>query len=201
MGGEAIFAGEENECFQLTSYEKTKNIPDFMKGATFYQIFPDRFNKSNTKKENVPTDRIIHENWDENPIYLPDERGEIKNNDFFGGDLKGITEKLDYIKSLGVSIIYLNPIFESHSNHRYDKVTRRSCLCPYCCNSTWSNSPKASTCRIVCSTAPRTPPTTAPLCSRSVLGFSGNSFSLIFLPRRPWTMPLSATTSQQKSQN
>ena len=118
--GNAIFAGEENECFQLTSFTKEISVPDFMKGGIFYQIFPDRFYNSGKTKDNVFLDRIIHYNWYENPIYIPDEHGEIKNNDFFGGDLRGIIDKLDYIKSLGTTIIYLNPIFESHSNHRYD---------------------------------------------------------------------------------
>lgn len=117
---EGVFADSKQECFQLTTYTKDIAVPDFMKGAIFYQIFPDRFYNSGAVKDNVPQDRKIHENWYENPDYLPDKDGSIKNNDFFGGDIKGIIEKLDYIKSLGVSIIYLNPIFESHSNHRYD---------------------------------------------------------------------------------
>ena len=50
----------------------------------------------------------------------PNAQGIVTNSDFFGGDLKGIEEKLDYLASLGVTCIYLNPIFESHSNHRYD---------------------------------------------------------------------------------
>lgn len=116
----SCFGGEENECFQLTAFTKDISVPDFMKGATFYQIFPDRFYNSGTPKENVPGDRKIHGDWYENPDYLPDENGIILNNDYFGGDLKGITQKLDYIKSLGTTIIYLNPIFEAHSNHRYN---------------------------------------------------------------------------------
>ena len=116
----SCFGGKENECFQLTAFTKDISVPDFMKGATFYQIFPDRFYNSGTPKENVPGDRKIHGDWYENPDYLPDENGIILNNDYFGGDLKGITQKLDYIKSLGTTIIYLNPIFEAHSNHRYN---------------------------------------------------------------------------------
>lgn len=114
-----FFGGKENECFQLTVYTKSICVPDFMKGAIFYQIFPDRFYFSGESKENVPKDRKIHSNWYENPNHLP-ENGLVLNDDYFGGDLKGITQKLDYIKSLGVTIIYLNPIFEAHSNHRYN---------------------------------------------------------------------------------
>ncbi len=115
----SFFGGKENECFQLTVFTKDLTVPDFMKGAIFYQIFPDRFYNSGEPKENVPQDRKIHNNWYENPNYLP-ENGLILNDDYFGGDLKGITQKLDYIKSLHVTIIYLNPIFEAHSNHRYN---------------------------------------------------------------------------------
>jgi len=116
----SCFGGSENECFQLTVYSNNICVPSFLKGATFYQIFPDRFYNSGTKKENVPLDRKIHENWNDTPDYLPDENGKIRNNDYFGGDLRGVTEKLDYIASLGVTIIYFNPIFEAHANHRYN---------------------------------------------------------------------------------
>ena len=84
-----------------------------------YQIFPDRFCYSATPHENVPADRIVHTDWFETPYYRPDERGIIRNNDFFAGDLKGIEQKLPYLEELGVTCIYLNPIFESHENHRY----------------------------------------------------------------------------------
>ncbi|MBQ1602737.1 MAG: glycoside hydrolase family 13 protein, partial [Oscillospiraceae bacterium] len=52
--------------------------------------------------------------------YLPNEHGEVTCSDFFGGDLDGIAEKLDYLASLGVTTLYLNPIFEASTNHRYD---------------------------------------------------------------------------------
>ena len=65
-------------------------------------------------------DRTVHENWQDTPEFRPDERGEIRNRDFFGGDLAGIISKLDYLKSLGVTTLYLNPIFEAASNHRYN---------------------------------------------------------------------------------
>ena len=68
----------------------------------------------------MPKDRKLHPAWEEEIQWWPDENGEITNKDFFGGDLKGIEEKLDYLQSLGVTCLYLNPIFESHSNHRYD---------------------------------------------------------------------------------
>lgn len=62
----------------------------------------------------------MHQNWNEQPDWAPDAQGKIRNADYFGGDLKGVEEKLGYLKSLGVTCIYFNPIFESHSNHRYN---------------------------------------------------------------------------------
>lgn len=106
--------------FQLTVFSKDFKTPDAVKGSTIYQIFPDRFFRSGKKKEGVPKDRILRDDWGGAPMWEPDENGKINEYDFFGGDLKGIEEKLDYIKSLGVGWIYLNPIFEARSNHRYD---------------------------------------------------------------------------------
>nr|WP_239584228.1 glycoside hydrolase family 13 protein [Aquibacillus albus] len=62
----------------------------------------------------------MHTHWNDDPIYIKDEDGKIKRWDFFGGNLQGIIAKLDYIQSLGVTAIYLNPIFQAESNHRYD---------------------------------------------------------------------------------
>lgn len=108
------------EDWQQTVYPAAFHTPERFTGGIFYQIFPDRFFDSGTPKHNVPADRILHRNKRDIPVYLPDETGEIRNNDYFGGDLNGITEKLDYIQSLGADIIYLNPICEAHSNHRYN---------------------------------------------------------------------------------
>ena len=85
-----------------------------------YQIFPDRFYFSGEEKNIKRTDFKRNKDWFALPEWKPDENGMIKNNDFFMGDLKGITMKLDYLESLGVSCIYLNPISEAYSNHRYD---------------------------------------------------------------------------------
>jgi len=95
------------------------DVPDWAKGKIMYHIFVDRFNRGSSEKM-VPMDRRnIHEDWNENMQIGPDKDG-IWNNDFYGGDLKGIIDKLDYIESLGVSILYLSPIVWSQSNHRYD---------------------------------------------------------------------------------
>lgn len=106
--------------FQLTVYSKDFTTPDWIKGSVIYQIFPDRFNFSGETKENIYSDRVIRSDWGEKPLWEPDEEGRITRYDYFQGDLKGIEQKLDYLASLGIGCIYLNPIFEAHSNHRYD---------------------------------------------------------------------------------
>ena len=113
-----VFEGEE--LFQLTVFDENLYTPLFIRGGIMYQIFPDRFCKSGKPHENVPTDRIMRDDWYATPYYKPDEKGIVRNNDYFGGDLQGIIEKLPYIKSLGTTVIYLNPIFEAHENHRYN---------------------------------------------------------------------------------
>lgn len=106
--------------WQLTSYKAEFSTPDWLCGGVMYQIFPDRFASSGSPKEGVPSDRNVHEKWGEQPEWRPDAQGIVWNNDYFGGDLKGIEQRLDRLAELGVTCIYLNPIFEAHSNHRYD---------------------------------------------------------------------------------
>ena len=118
FAGDGIFGG--NNQWQLTVYDKNFQTPDWLEGGVMYQIFPDRFYNSGQPKTAVPSDRRLHSQWMEQPDWAPNAQGKITNTDFFGGDLHGIEEKLPYLKSLGVTCLYLNPIFESHSNHRYD---------------------------------------------------------------------------------
>ena len=108
------------EQWQLTVYAKNFSTPDWLKGGVFYQIFPDRFNFSGEKKKNVPSDRVLRTDLDGEPEWRPTKDGKVLNNDYFCGDLNGISAKLNYIASLGVTCLYLNPVFESQSNHRYD---------------------------------------------------------------------------------
>ena len=117
--GASVGVIDNGELFQLTVYEEGLKTPEWLKGGIMYQIFPDRFAKSGIQRDNIPFDRKIHTDWNDIPDWKPDSRGNITNSDYFGGDLKGIEEKLDYIASLGVNVIYLNPIFEAHENHRY----------------------------------------------------------------------------------
>lgn len=109
-----------DSSWQLTVYEKEFSTPSWLKGGLIYQIFPDRFYFSGKEKSGVPKDRILRKDWGGEPYWKPTKEGKVLNNDYFGGDLKGIEEKLEYLSSLGVSCIYLNPIFEAQSNHRYD---------------------------------------------------------------------------------
>lgn len=104
---------------QLTVYDESFTTPEWLKGGIIYQIFVDRFRRGG----NVPvrTDAVMIEDWENGePEYSKERGGRIPNNSFFGGTLYGVIEKLDYIASLGVNCIYLNPIFEAYSNHKYD---------------------------------------------------------------------------------
>ena len=114
------------ERWQLTVYEDTRTPDWFGRGVT-YQIFPDRFRRTGTPDvSGMVGRRWLHESWDDQPVFRPDEDGQITNRDFFGGSLAGITEKLDYLQSLSVTTLYLNPIFEAASNHRYDTADYRA---------------------------------------------------------------------------
>ena len=117
--GDAILSNSDS-FWQLTVYKNSFSVPHFLKGGILYQIFPDRFAGSGKAKKNVPSDRILQEDKKKEPLFLPDENGKVLNNDYFGGDLEGIRKQLKILKSLSVSCIYLNPIFEAHSNHRYN---------------------------------------------------------------------------------
>ena len=107
--------------WQLTVYDGQSRTPGWFGQGVSYQIFPDRFCRSRMPRpEGMVGRRTVHENWAGTPDYLPDAQGKIRNCDFFGGDLAGITAKLDYLQSLSVTTLYLNPIFEAASNHRYN---------------------------------------------------------------------------------
>ena len=112
---------ETGQLWQLSVVPADFHTPDWAKGATIYQVFPDRFCKSGkcdlTGKLEPYT---VHQDWYEEVQWRPDEFGIVHNNDFYGGNFRGITEKMDYIASLGTTILYLNPISKSYSSHRYD---------------------------------------------------------------------------------
>lgn len=112
---------EAGDRWQLTCTPRDFTTPDWAKGATIYQVFPDRFCKVGSPSlAGKLQPYTVHQNWYEDVDWAPTETGEILNNDFFGGNFRGITEKMDYIASLGATILYLNPISKSFSSHRYD---------------------------------------------------------------------------------
>lgn len=112
---------EAGELWQLSCIPSDFVVPKDYFGSVMYQIFPDRFNKTGECDISQKLEPFwIHTDKNDIPCYLPNEKGEVENCDFYGGNLKGIASKLDYLKELGVGIIYLNPIFKAWSNHRYD---------------------------------------------------------------------------------
>ncbi len=112
---------EAGDCWQVSCVPKDFVTPEWARGATIYQIFPDRFYKSgNCDLTGKLRPYTVHENWSDEVDWRPTPKGEVLNNDFFGGNFRGITEKLPYIASLGTDILYLNPISKSFSSHRYD---------------------------------------------------------------------------------
>ena len=129
LGGEGQVSESEPPSFQITVYRPAP-VPDWYKDALVYQIFPDRFRRGGDWQrraaEAVRPDtrsgprRVIQEDWNDTPFYTRDGNGDITRWPFFGGTLSGIREKLGYLRSLGVTALYLNPIFQAASNHRYD---------------------------------------------------------------------------------
>lgn len=117
------------ESWQITVY-RPRPLPAWYENAVVYQIFPDRFHRG-TDWETRQADaahpdgwhgprRIIVQDWYDTPFYCKDPTGRVTRWPFFGGTLDGIRQKLLYLKSLGIGVIYLNPIFTAGSNHKYD---------------------------------------------------------------------------------
>lgn len=119
--GEISFNSPSNS-YQITVYNDDYKTPDWFKTGIAYQIFVDRFYNGNEDGSFLgERDDIIKRNWNDQPFYKAEQfGGEYKANDFFGGNLKGVIKKLPYLKELGISVIYLNPIFKAYSNHKYD---------------------------------------------------------------------------------
>jgi glycosidase len=107
--------------YQITVYEKSI-VPKWYKEGVIYQIFVDRFynGNKNGKITSPKNNSFIYGTWNDSPMYIKDYSGRVIRWDFYGGNLKGVINKLDYIKGLGISIIYLNPIFKAASCHKYD---------------------------------------------------------------------------------
>ena len=112
---------EAGDLWQVSCIPTDFHTPDWAKGGIIYQVFPDRFNAAGkvdlTGKLEPYT---VHKYWHEDVEWRPTPEGIVLNNDFYGGNFRGIAEKMDYIASLGTTILYLNPISKSFSSHRYD---------------------------------------------------------------------------------
>jgi len=122
-GGVGCAAGRVPPSYQITVYRKDLSIPQWFQEAIMYQIFPDRFfnGSEDGKIFNPKKNSLLHSHWDNTPVYIRDlSSGRVIRWDFFGGNLEGVRKKLAYLKNLGVSLLYFNPVFESPSNHKYD---------------------------------------------------------------------------------
>lgn len=122
LGGIGQLKGDQPSSWQITVYNPMQ-IPEWYRRGIMYQIFVDRFYKGDwayPEQGYTKKNALVHLDWEDTPFYIKDEKGRVTHWDFFGGNLDGIIQKLPYLQELGVSILYLNPIFEAASNHKYD---------------------------------------------------------------------------------
>jgi hypothetical protein len=106
-------------AYQLTVYRDGYRSSSVLSRGVMYQIFVDRFYRGGSAPARA--DAVMAESWDAEITQYPAYPGApLENNLFYGGDLDGVREKLDYLETLGVRVIYLCPIFEAYSNHKYD---------------------------------------------------------------------------------
>ena len=133
--GHVIYAKKENDfgavykwqdenvhAFQWTVTEDGFETPSSLYGGIMYHIFVDRFAKSEAHPD-MPrrADAEYNDDWYNGiPQHAKRPGGKVENNEFFGGNLWGAAEKLPYLQSLGVTVLYLSPIFSAYSNHKYD---------------------------------------------------------------------------------
>lgn len=127
LGGKGCLQKYDPKPFQITVYKDFK-VPSWYKEGIIYQIFVDRFCNGNEDGhiDNPKKNSFIYGDWYDEPMYIRNSSGDIERWEFFGGNLQGVINKLPLIKSLGVTTIYLNPIFESPSSHKYDAADYKS---------------------------------------------------------------------------
>lgn len=115
--------------FRQTIHAPDFRVPDWAADAVYYYVFPERFRNGNPANDPVPgRDRSHrgtvekHANWLDRPFRPGSGDGSDSrhNNDFFGGDLQGLIDKLDHVQALGANVLYLTPVFQAASNHKYD---------------------------------------------------------------------------------
>ncbi len=121
-GGPGQLTDQNPSGFQVTVHAPGMSTPDWFQKAVVYQVFVDRFfNGYEGMVLNPKKNSLLHAHWYNDPVYIRDiETGRVIRWDFFGGNLEGVRQKLPYLKNLGISAIYFNPIFEAPSNHKYD---------------------------------------------------------------------------------
>lgn len=124
FGGEGVtyLKRSDVQMYQLTVMNQVEKIPEWYQKGLAYHIFVDRFNNGNPDGHiNSPKpNSFIYGQKSDLPMYIRNNKQEVVRWDFYGGNLLGIEKKLPYLKKLGVTVIYLSPIFEAVSNHRYD---------------------------------------------------------------------------------
>ena len=115
-------AEREGSRFRLLVFERDYKLPTSFGAGVMYHVFVDRFYRgSGDYGISCRDDAVMNPDWEGGiPQYAKIAGEALKNNEFFGGTLYGVAEKLDYLNSLGVKTIYLSPIFEAYSNHKYD---------------------------------------------------------------------------------
>lgn len=135
-GGEGTLSEWQPASFQLTIYEPREVKPTWFTSGIVYQVFPDRYRRGadwrelaeaagglhcNDSEDGLPgTRRRVVERWDTEPAYERDAAGRVTTWDFYGGTLSGICDDLARLSDMGITTLYLNPIFEARSSHRYD---------------------------------------------------------------------------------
>lgn len=123
LGGQGQIYQENPISYQITVYDENNKFPQWTNDSVLYHIFVDRFYRGKISPplgQGLKNNQLIHPNWNDQPMYCKDSNGDVLQYDFFGGNLQGILEKLEYLNDLGVNLIYLSPIMDSVSNHKYD---------------------------------------------------------------------------------
>ncbi|RYL94909.1 glycoside hydrolase family 13 protein [Sporolactobacillus sp. THM7-4] len=125
--GEVVYDMPAVRQYQLTCYDHPDPAPDWYLHGVVYHIFVDRFKNGNRHGTvlNPKKNSFIYATESDTPYYIRDKNEEIARWDFFGGNLQGIIVKLPYLHRLGVTVLYLSPIFEARSNHKYDTADYR----------------------------------------------------------------------------
>ena len=129
VGGEGVLCDHMPPSFQITCYKPRPVQPEWYNRGIVYQIFPDRYRRGAGWEKQVAAAMELHKNgprrrfiedWYKPAYYERGDDGSVLTWDFYGGTLSGIKEDLPRLAEMGVTSLYLNPIFEAESNHRYD---------------------------------------------------------------------------------